>query len=829
MFAEVAVNLPPVRGAFHYHLPAELEGRVQAGHLVVVPFGHRRVHGIVTRLLEAAEVPETRPIESLVDPQPVLTQAQIRLAAWMADQYIAAPIDCLTLMLPPGLGQAADSLYELSEGEARGETPAQERLVALLRRRGALRGRQIERSLGRTDWKRAAEALARRGAILRQTVLDAPAVRAKRVRTVELAMAPELASQAIADTGRSASSRRRAIVELLIREAKPVEASWVYAETAGQAADLRRLEALGIVRLGEVDTWRDPLAKVDFVLDHAPRLTRDQAAVWDVLAPSLGASRAAPPQAYLLHGVTGSGKTEIYLRAVEAVLATGRSAIVLVPEIALTPQTTARFLARFPGRVGLQHSGLSDGERYDTWRRCRDGQLRLVVGPRSALFAPLPDIGLIVLDEEHDESFKEQGQAPRYHARDVALAYAAQLGAVCVLGSATPDIETTRRAERGQLVHLRLPQRILGHRQHLRQLAPGLSSSRFHPTEVEADYADLPPVRVVDMRQELRAGNASVFSRALGQALAETLSAGEQVILFLNRRGAATFIFCRDCGWIARCSRCEAPLTYHAAREDLLCHRCGATRPAPSRCPNCTSLRVKYFGAGTQRIQAEVERAFPSARTLRWDHDVTRTKGAHEVILANFAAHRSDVLIGTQMIAKGLDLPLVTLVGVISADTGLALPDFRAAERTFQLLTQVAGRAGRSPLGGRVVLQTYQPDHYAIRAAANHDYEAFYQQESRLRRDLGYPPFRRLTRLVVQHTSEDSARREAERMAKLLRTAITRSEARADLIGPAPCYFTRLRGDYRWQVVLRAQDPKSLIPAEVPQGWSIDVDPVTLL
>ncbi len=829
MFVEVAVNLPPVRGAFHYHLPADLEGRVQAGHLVVVPFGPRRVHGIVTRLLEAADVPETRPVESLVDPQPVVTAAQLRLAAWMADHYLAAPIDCLTLMLPPGLAQAADSVYELSDPEARGETPAQERLVALLRRRGALRGRQIEHSLGRTDWKRAAEALVRRGAVLRQAVLDAPAVHPRRVRTVELAMAPERARQIVAATRQSASKRRQAIVELLIREATPLEAGWVYAETAAQVADLRRLETLGVVRLGEAEAWRDPLAKVDFILAQPPRLTRDQAAVWEALAPSLGAGSATPSHAYLLHGVTGSGKTEIYLRAVEATLAAGRSAIVLVPEIALTPQTTARFLARFPGRVGLQHSALSGGERYDTWRRCRDGQLRLIVGPRSALFAPLPDIGLIVLDEEHDESFKEQAQPPRYHARDVALTYAAQLGAVCLLGSATPDIETTLQAERGRLVHLRLPQRILGHRQHLLQVAPGLAASRFHPTEVDADYADLPPVRVVDMRQELRAGNASVFSRALHQALAETLSAGEQAILFLNRRGSATFVFCRDCGWIARCSRCETPLTYHTAREDLVCHRCSATRRAPTRCPNCQSPRVKYFGAGTQRIQAELEAAFPSARTLRWDRDATRTKGAHEVILANFAAHRSDVLIGTQMIAKGLDLPLVTLVGVISADTGLALPDFRAAERTFQLLTQVAGRAGRSPLGGRVVLQTYQPDHYAIRAAANHDYDAFYQQESRLRRDLGYPPFRRLTRLVVQHSSADSAQREAERMARLLRTAITRSDSQADLIGPAPCFFTRLRGDYRWQIVLRAQDPRSLVPAELPQGWSIDVDPVSLL
>ncbi len=331
------------------------------------------------------------------------------------------------------------------------------------------------------------------------------------------------------------------------------------------------------------------------------------------------------------------------------------------------------------------------------------------------------------------------------------------------------------------------------------------------------------------MRLELRAGNRSLFSRALQHALAKMLEADQQAILFLNRRGTSTYVFCRDCGWVSRCSRCETSMTYHSASQQLMCHHCGYTRRLPTDCPNCGSLRVKHFGAGTQRIQSELEGSFPGVRTLRWDWDVTRTKGAHDLILAHFAAHRADVLIGTQMIAKGLDLPLVTLVGVVLADTGLNLPDYRASERTFQILTQVAGRAGRGLLGGRVILQTYQPEHYAIQAASHHDYGAFYRQELSHRRQLNYPPFRRLTRLVYRHVSVEAAETEATRVANLVQSAIASTDAKAELIGPTPCFFRRERGQFRWQIVIRAADPAPLIPKDLPDNWVVDVDPVTLL
>jgi primosomal protein N' (replication factor Y) len=402
--------------------------------------------------------------------------------------------------------------------------------------------------------------------------------------------------------------------------------------------------------------------------------------------------------------------------------------------------------------------------------------------------------------------------------------------ALCLLGSATPDVETMYRAKQGELIALSLPQRILAHRQGLSEQAARLHlTPAYEPGGSDVLYHSLPPVEVVDMRQELRAGHTSLFSRRLHERLSETLDRGEQAILFLNRRGSATHVFCRDCGWVLHCPRCEAPLSFHADEGRALCHRCGYRRGLPAACPECRGRRVRQFGAGTQEVVAETERWFPDARTIRWDRDATRARDAHEVILSHFAAHRADVLIGTQMITKGLDLPLVTLVGVVSADTGLHLPDFRAAERTFQLLTQVAGRAGRGVRGGRVVLQSYQPEHPAIQAASRHDYDGFYAAEIEARRALRYPPFTRLVRLVVHHADGAAAEKEARRVARLLQARLRELGRSTDLIGPAPCFFERVRGEARWQIVVRTDDPGDVLPAPLPQGWTVDVDPVTLL
>ncbi len=831
MFVEVAVNLPPVRGTFDYHLPPSLRGHVAPGHLVTAPFGKRRVQGVVVRLLKKSSVPETKPVESLLDPLPVLTQQQLELAHWLSEQTVSPLIECITLMLPPGLSKKADSLYTLLDQDARTASTIRNRVLDLLRRRGPLRGRQIARALPRQSWRAAVDSLVRDGVLERNSVLDPPNVGARKLRTVRLAVAPDAARAHFGNLGRSgsgASQRREAILKMLIEEGQPTEVIWFYTELGAKLADLRYLEERDLIAFGEAEIWRDPTEAIEFVPTGPPPLTSDQTEVWQTLKAAL--NQSGTKRRFLLHGVTGSGKTELYLRAVAETINLGRQAIILVPEIALTPQTVRRFLARFPGQVGLVHSQLSEGERYDTWRRARQGSIPVIVGARSALFTPLPDIGLIVLDESHDESYKQFARGPLYHARETALRYSSILDATCILGSATPDVVTTYRASQGSITRLHLPSRIMGHQKRIRQQASRLGiTSTYKKAEGDASYIDLPPVKIVDMRQELRAGNRSIFSRALRKSLETILDAGQQAILFLNRRGSSTYVFCRDCGRVLRCPRCEINLTYHEANQQLMCHHCGYTRNLPKKCPQCDSTRIKHFGTGTQGIQSELETALPGVRSIRWDRDTTRTKGAHQAILAKFAEHQADVLIGTQMVAKGLDLPLVTFVGVISADTGLNLPDYRSAERTFQILTQVAGRAGRGLLGGHAILQTYQPEHYAIQAAARHDYREFYEAEIQQRKRLGYPPFKRLARFTIREFSASSAEKEARRLSKSIRERISKLEVSADIIGPAPCFFRKLRGAYCWHFTLRATDPLQLIPKIIPDRWSVDIDPVSLL
>ena len=643
------------------------------------------------------------------------------------------------------------------------------------------------------------------------------------------------------------ADRDLAILRALAEAGGELEVRDLVPRTGARPADLNRLADLGLIILGEQHAWRDSLAGRTFIPAGAPALTPEQQIAWSVIAaaidaaarptapPALGEEAPAAEAAFLLHGVTGSGKTEIYLRAIERALARGRGAIYCVPEIALTAQTIRRVAARFPGQVAVIHSGLSEGERYDTWRRARAGLVGVVVGARSALFAPLPDIGLIVLDEEHDASYKQSPPVnpPYYHARDVAEALTRLHGGVLLLGSATPALETMFRAERGELRRLTLPTRILGHRDHiLMQSRQARVAPRYRPADAaDALAIELPPVQVVDMREELKAGNTRIFSRALQTALAETLARREQAILFINRRGQATYVFCRDCGYVAVCPHCGTPLTYHRHDEALRCHQCGHQQPQPRACPQCASPRIRFFGAGTQQVEAALVEQFPTARALRWDADTAADPVQHEAFLTRFIEGQADVLVGTQMIAKGLDLPMVTLVGVVSADVGLNLPDFRAAERTFQVLTQVAGRAGRGLLGGRVILQTYQPDNYAIAAAAGHDFAGFYRRELIYRRELGYPPFRRLARIVFRYASDSQARAEAERAAKFLRTRIeSLNLSGIQLIGPAPCFFHRVADVFRWHLLLRGPNPAlALEGIDFTRGWHIDLDPVDVL
>jgi primosomal protein N' (replication factor Y) len=502
---------------------------------------------------------------------------------------------------------------------------------------------------------------------------------------------------------------------------------------------------------------------------------------------------------FLLHGITGSGKTEVYLRAAAMTLARGRGVIALVPEIALTAQVVARFVARFGERVALLHSALSEGERLDEWRRVLVGEADVVVGSRSALFAPLARPGLIVIDEEQEPSYKQESD-PRYHAADAALALGRIVGASVIVGSATPRVTTWHAARSGDIKELVLPDRV--------------------------SELSLPPTTVVDLRLELRAGNRSTLSRALRLALERAIARGEQAILYLNRRGYATVVLCRDCGHVVDCPACEIPFAYHADGA-LLCHRCGRRGTPPERCPHCGSARIRHLGVGTQRVEDDVRGAVPAARILRLDRDAVRRKGAHAAAFEAMRSGRAQVIVGTQMVAKGFDLPGVTLVGVVNADTLLSLPDHTAAERTFQLLTQVLGRSGRGTGGGRGILQTYLPDHYAVRAAAAHDYETFAEAEIAVRRRFGHPPFGRLVLLQTAAKRQATVDRRATALASALRGAARRD---AEVLGPAPAFAAKKAGTYRAQIVLRGPRPDAVLDrVDVGSQWSVDVDPVTLL
>ncbi len=835
MFIRVTVNIPTISGVFDYSVPPALEKDIHPGTLVVVPFGKQVVQGIVVELVETPAVEETREITGVLDTLPALTPAQLELGSWISHTTLSPLAACLDAMLPPGISQHADTLYRLAEEPGVEEPSAQieKRILSLLRKRGPLRGRQIGRAIPKLEWKPAASRLVRQGWVAGSPILPPPAVRPRYVRTARYS-----ASQEEVDVNRNllgkgdTAQRRLAVLDFLKNEPLPVLVNWVFAATSSNMADLTLLAELGLVQLGETEIFRDPLERYEITPLEPFELTPAQEQVFGVVQKELAgriAGRKGKP--VLLHGVTGSGKTEIYLRAVDQALKVGKQVLMMVPEIALTPQAVHRVAGRFPGLTGLIHSRLSDGERYDTWRRARSGQLKIIVGPRSALFTPLPNLGLIIIDECHDEHFYQRDLLPYYSAVEAAIAYASMTSSLILMGSATPDVSLYWRAEKEAWHVLTLPDRVLAHRKTIEKhrLETAAQPSRY---TLDGDTASLPlpPVQVVDMRDELKAGNRSIFSRVLQQALQGVLDAGQQTILYLNRRGAATYVFCRSCGFSLRCPRCSVPLVAHSGGKELHCHTCNYHRQMPEKCPQCQSKAIKQFGIGTEKLEEEVNQVFPKARVLRWDADTTRAKGAHDLILSYFSNHQADILVGTQMLAKGLDLPLVTLVGIVLADAGLNFPDYRTTERGYQLLTQVAGRAGRSPLGGQVILQTFDPSQPAIQAAARHDFLQFYREEIKARKRLGYPPFNRLVRLEYRHLDELKARQEAGHAAEKIRKWITDGNYSAtDLIGPVPCYFARVNGMYRWQVVLRGPNPVEILRDHPLADWRIEVDPPDML
>ena len=789
---------------FSYAIPKDLS--VDIGQAVWVPFGDKLLQGIVLELSQYPSVEETREIAGTIESHRLLSSAQVMLARWLSDYYLCPLFDAVALMLPPGFERKTLTFISATataeQRDLSSLSPQQGQIIELAQRQGRVSLKQLERVLGKKRAQATISQLVARNLITRSYEIGPVRVRPKKEQFISLALDADKMRQEAINLRKRRATRQAALLDFLAQPG-PVPTAEARKSTGCQAGTIRALAEKGLITVQHTEVKRQPIDYQKISPSSPLKLSASQKRALSAIKESLRQNKS---NVFLLHGVTGSGKTEIYLQALAEAVKLGKRGIILVPEIALTPQTIERFASRFPHKVAVIHSRLSLGEQFDQWQQIRDGKLDVVIGPRSALFAPQHDLGLIVIDEEHEWTYK-QDISPRYHARDVALKLAELNRAVVILGSATPDVETFYHAQRGEYHLLELPQRITPH-----------------------EGSALPQVELVDLRNELKAGNKSIFSRSLKLAIDKAVNNREQVILFFNRRGAATFIQCRNCGLVMQCRRCCVSLKYHSTENALVCHQCNYRMPVPQACPRCLSRRIKFLGIGTQKLEYEASLAFPQARLLRWDSDAIRGKYSHQEILNIFRSHEADILIGTQMVAKGLDLPQVTLVGVVSADTGLNLPDFRAGERSFQLLSQVAGRAGRGPLGGRVIIQTYYPQHYAIQAAIKHDYTAFYNQEISYRRQLHNPPFSQIVRLIYSHTNDALCRKEAERMKRLLALEIdAKGTHDINIIGPAPAFIHRLRGRFRWQLILRGSETSAFLSrVAIPQGWIVDVNPVGL-
>ena len=751
---------------YTYRVPEELTTVVAPGMRVEVPFGRRQVQGFVVETTDQApEGVKLRSLTRLVDVNPVLGEEQLQLADWLVGQTFAFKISCLQAMLPAAMRAQYQKTVVLVAPEKvpadvrplfgeKGEiafdddrlTPAVMRTIAELQRSGAVKIVYHVTERGR-----------------KKTVPQVvPCKTAAEYR--------ELATHV-----RTNAVRQRELLDRLVQLDAPVLQADFLRGTHLTVAHLRAAEKQGWLARKQVEQYRDPF-NAPVKKTQAPPLMPDQE---KAVAAITAAEKAKTPTPFLLEGVTGSGKTEVYLQTIAAALKYQRTALMLVPEIALTPQMVNRVRGRFGHQVAVLHSGLSVGEKYDEWRRIARGEAQVVVGARSAVFAPLKNIGIIIIDEEHEGSYK-QDSMPRYHARDVALWRARYHQCPVVLGSATPALESRARAQKGVYQWLRLPHRINGQ--------------------------DLPRVQLVDMRRVMGKTQVADFSPQLVTALRERLNRNEQVVLMLNRRGYAAFAMCRECGFVVQCPNCDISLTFHRDRQRMQCHYCGHEQQVPQKCPQCGSRYIGFYGTGTQKVAEELHQLVPAARVLRMDVDTTRRKGAHERILEQFGNHDADVLLGTQMIAKGLDFPDVTLVGVLNADTGLSLPDFRASERTFQLLTQVSGRAGRADKAGEVIIQTFNPDHYAIQLAGKQDYEGFFVREMQVRHQNDYPPYF----YTIQLTASGPKEAQVLRVLAKVRGELTRIlSPQARLLGPTPQMVTRVNNRYYYQLIIKyKQEPQ---------------------
>ncbi len=799
--AEVIVDVPTyhVDRPFDYEVPTEWVKVIEVGSRVKVPFGPRNVLGFVVGLKNDTDVPinKIKPISHILDMEPVLTAEMLSLAKWLKNETICYEIDALQVMLPSALRAKYEKVVNLQDDKA----ILPEQVQVIFGKRRQVNFKEFEK-VGLLP-------------LLKQLIED-HLVKIENVvkqqgNVKEVRMVKITADIQILDVAMQAATRavkQRTLIDWMRGHLGEVlKPQQIYEETGVSSAVLQSVVDKGAARFIQEEVYRDPFTK-GVTRTQSLTLTEEQAIALQALTKSMEAPTATT---FLLQGVTGSGKTEVYLQAIQKVLAEGKEAIMLVPEISLTPQMTERFRSRFGELVAVMHSGLSVGEKYDEWRKIQQGKVSVVVGARSAIFAPFTNLGLIILDEEHESTYKQE-DSPRYHARDVAIWRSEYYKCPVILGSATPALESFARAKKGVYTLLTLKQRAMNQA--------------------------LPTVFVADMREELQKGNRSRFSEKLVVGIRMRLARKEQMVLFLNRRGYSSFVLCRDCGTVVQCPNCDISLTYHRTTEKLKCHYCGYEEHVPQICPQCQSEHIRYFGTGTQKVEEEIYKLFPEARVLRMDVDTTKHKGAHEEILQAFGEGQADILLGTQMIAKGLDFPNITLVGVLSADTSLHIPDYRAAERTFQLLTQVSGRAGRHEKPGEVIIQTYTPEHYAIELAKTQDYAPFYEREMFLRRRSGYPPYYFVALVQVSHEDVLMAAEYAGRAGDWLRGNLSNQVA---IIGPTTASISRLQNRYRYQCLIKYKIEPNLISvlqrllamyrAEwIKQGilMTVDLDPSTI-
>ena len=856
-YANIAFPLS-VDQVFTYSVPPQMDAVVQIGTRVLAPFRGTRQEGVVVERLDETDLAPNiiKNISDCLEKTPTFSIEMLALTKWMAEYYVCSWGIALFCAVPAAVRTQKEQKVQLLPEAPTPRGKVQKELVALLEAEGQLSLNQLARRMGISyqNLRPRITALQEKG-IVSLDVTHKPKANTQLTSVATLTLpAADIEAEIdrlkgeAAGSGNSAGSqpsnrrhiaaaKHAEILQLLLDEGAPLATADLTKRVNASISLLRTLERRGFLHITRAQAVRNPLSSEPIAATQPLQLNSAQSIAFtelqNILVPQTPGASPAPTvkraPTFLLHGVTGSGKTEVYMQAMTEVLGNGKSVIVLVPEISLTPQAASRFVGRFGERVALLHSRLSNGERYDQWHRIRKGEADIVIGPRSAVFAPVKELGLLIIDEEHSDSYKSD-IVPRYHARDVAQKRGELANCPVVLGSATPSLESFHRAESGRYRLLSLPDRVLNRK--------------------------MPEVHIVDMRTELKKGNRTIFSDVLRNSIEERLERREQIILFLNRRGHSTYVFCRTCGYVERCENCAISLTFHFETKRLVCHHCGAKRPTHPTCPQCSSPAIRYFGLGTEAVEQEVRKAFPEARVKRFDADSTARKNAHQQILETFEQQQIDILIGTQMVSKGLDFPNVTLVGVIAADTSLNLPDFRASEQTFSLLTQVAGRSGRAELEGKVIIQTYMPEHYCIAAVQKHDYLGFYAQEVEARDASRYPPFSHVGTLLLRGKDEEQVEAAAHAVRDQLQIWLTDrtptaqpeekdadvGETTVEILGPAPAPLSKIEGKFRWHFLLQSNSVESISqllkhltdepPAALKSNaieFVIDIDPTSIL